>query len=230
MRYEHRRYVSAIPVFICTLALAGVAFTFSAQAQRRATISTTPVRAQQSPAVPVIKVTAADKEAASGLPTGKRQHKPLAIATAEKVKLLQPQGGANLGSGADVPISSVKLSPRKTFVLNRAMLSFNHPSYVSTTSDHAVFSKLSGGYIGVAVLHFKVAKGERYLVDYSVAPYRAGNVNYTVKFADGTQQFSGSEPKHLLFVLEAQASGWAWLELGAAQEFNFYSVEASKMD
>lgn len=226
MRYEPFRIPIIVPVALC--ALIGLMPSFTASAQRRATISTAPVRAQSEPAVPVIKISTTERDTPSTTLTGKRQHRPVNISTAEKVKLLQSQGAANLGSGADAPITSVSLSPRKTFVMDKAMLGFSYATYVNATNDQTVFTNKSGR-IGTATLHLKVAKGERYLVDYSVGPYASGTVNYTVKFAGGEQHFSGAEPKHLLFVLEAQASGWAWLELGADQEYVLHAVEASKM-
>lgn len=50
MRYAHRRHVSTITVFIVALAFLGIAFTFSVHAQRPATLSTTPVSLEQTPA------------------------------------------------------------------------------------------------------------------------------------------------------------------------------------
>ncbi|NNF57731.1 MAG: hypothetical protein HKN04_05770 [Rhodothermaceae bacterium] len=225
-----------------------------AEAQQRARVTTNAERAdggvthtdnwRENQAVPVVQVSLAraPRDAASGLATGRRQHRPVALTNAQRASLLlQGQGGGTPNAGNTVAaapppvLSHLRLTPRRPFTA-LGHLQISGPVTIDFSGDHA-FINLSVSNPNPAPrvsITAELEGGERYLLDFLIDPSDSGT--YTIEGPGGMDMAYdiGVTDEHLLMLVEPQQSGDYTFTLkppyGEVSAFRFYSVELSKLE
>ena len=200
---------------------------------------------RQGQAVPFFQIRAvrATRDAASGLATGRRQHRPVALTDDQRrAYLLQSQGGGNppnagntVAAAPPPVLSHLRLTPQRPYTA-LGHLQISGPVTIDFSGDYA--------YINLSVnnpspaprisITAELEGGERYLLDFLINAANSGM--YEIEGPNGMDMAYeiGVTDEHLLMLVEPQQAGEYTFTLkppyGEVSAFSFYSAELSKLD